>query len=90
MFYTPLVEKKRLLVKLESASSYEEFVKIALELDKLEGNDLWKLEAMNGDRDYDLIKSRYEEFVSARINNDPIETSFLLRTSCFILNSRFE
>lgn len=65
---------------LSHAATYAEWHDIALELDRLEGLDAWKLEEQSDDYDYRLIKERLAQLRRLRQAGD-------LRALCFDLQA---
>lgn len=73
--------KRLLLLRLQSAQSFEEWRASASELDRLEGNDAWKLEDECAEYDVKLVQARLEQLEQARANGDADRMLFLMRTS---------
>jgi len=64
---------------LEQSASYQAWTDTALELDVLEGNDLWRKESESDDYDYRLLKSRVRLLRRLRKQEDYDQLIFRLR-----------
>ncbi|KLU83752.1 patatin family phospholipase [Magnaporthiopsis poae ATCC 64411] len=75
------VEQKRQILELRmsEATSFAQWEEAARELDKLEGNDVWKRDPATGDYSANIIESRLRELDAARANCDLREMLFLVR-----------
>ncbi|KAL2129102.1 hypothetical protein VTI74DRAFT_8219 [Chaetomium olivicolor] len=76
-------ERKQILAaRMQSATTLEEWERAARELDRLEGNNKWKLDDGPGDCEYepDLIKAKIKELDTARTNCDVDAMMYLIRT----------
>ncbi|KAK4136301.1 patatin-domain-containing protein, partial [Trichocladium antarcticum] len=74
---------KLLAIRMQNAGTLQEWTAAATELDKLEGNDQWKLDESTGDYgDYhpELIRTRLAELDEARTNLDIESMVYLIRT----------
>ncbi len=63
------------------ATSYEEWREAATELDKVEGNDVWKYESDSSEYDANLVQARLRQLDEARLSRDVSRMLFLIRTS---------
>ncbi|EON62647.1 hypothetical protein W97_01871 [Coniosporium apollinis CBS 100218] len=70
-----------LYVRIKDATTYDEWRDSAVELDRLEGNDAWKLETACAEYDVALVQARLQQLDEARINCDVSRMLFLIRTS---------
>lgn len=70
--------KSRLEAALKNASTYEEWVEIARELDVYEGLDEWRLQDESIDYDHELIRRRFNELRSLRFGGDVEKLVFAL------------
>ncbi|KAI9796764.1 MAG: hypothetical protein M1833_006004 [Piccolia ochrophora] len=73
--------KQVLEVLMKNASTYEEWRSSAVELDTLEGNDVWKFEDYSENYDHALVESRLKTLDDARLDCDAKKMLFLIRTS---------
>ncbi|KAI9688993.1 MAG: hypothetical protein M1822_000730 [Bathelium mastoideum] len=74
-------EKKILYARLKTATTYDDWRTHASELDRLEGNDVWKQERDSDEYDPELVGARLKQLDDARINCDVGRMLFLIRTS---------
>ncbi len=51
---------------LDTATTYDEWCRAAVALDRLEGKDAWKLDPKSPDYDFELLSSRLEQLRKAR------------------------
>lgn len=77
------LESKRALLylQLRDACTLGEWEAAAADLDKVEGNDLWKLQDDSGDYDHELVQARLQQLNDAKLSRDPQRLLFLIRTS---------
>ncbi|KAK8195868.1 Lipase 5 [Zalaria obscura] len=73
--------KQILRLKLRQAESYNDWLGAATELDRLEANDIWKLEEESSEYDTALVKDRLQQLEDARISCDAERMLYLIRTS---------
>ncbi|CAI2174449.1 6715_t:CDS:10 [Funneliformis geosporum] len=66
---------------LETANNYEQWAEAANILDKLQGKEEWKHNAISPDYDYDLLQKRLAQLTRARKTGQLSQMIFLLRTS---------
>ncbi|CAG8512284.1 1078_t:CDS:10 [Diversispora eburnea] len=66
--------------KLSVAKNYEEWTKLAKELDVLLGNDEWKSNPISPYYDYNLIQYKLDNFRQVRENNDVLSMIYMLRS----------
>lgn len=66
---------------MEAATTYEAWRSAALELDKLQGNDLWKMGFESSDYDYMLLRDSLEALYQARKRDDRTRMAWLLRST---------
>eukprot|EP00123_Amoebidium_parasiticum_P010295 comp20009_c0_seq1/m.24516 comp20009_c0_seq1/g.24516 ORF comp20009_c0_seq1/g.24516 comp20009_c0_seq1/m.24516 type:complete len:729 (-) comp20009_c0_seq1:34-2220(-) len=69
--------------EMNSAVSYADWVQRAIELDRLEGKQQWKMEFSSDLYDSVLIEKKLEDLRRARRNNDVRQMMFLLRSGLF-------
>ncbi|GAB7353613.1 hypothetical protein MBLNU459_g4029t2 [Dothideomycetes sp. NU459] len=74
-------QKQVLRLKVKQATSYSEWLSAASELDRVEGNEVWKDEDECAEYDTELVRARLAHFETARINCDAGRMLFLIRTS---------
>ncbi|KAL8293923.1 hypothetical protein RB597_008221 [Gaeumannomyces tritici] len=75
-----LEQKRQILeLRMSEATSFSQWEEAARELDKLEGNDVWKRDPATGDYSANIIESRLRELDAARANCDLREMLFLVR-----------
>ncbi|GAB1317378.1 Lipase 5 [Madurella fahalii] len=70
-----------LAARMQNAITLKEWEAAAEELDRLEGNDKWKLDDESGDYYPELIRASMEELDTARTNCDIHTMMYLIRTS---------
>lgn len=63
------------------ATTYTEWHGVAIELDRIEGNEDWKITLDSPDYDYALIESKLIQLDRARASCDVKRILFLIRTS---------
>lgn len=73
------IHRRHLLNTMASSTSYEQYATAALQLDKLEGNNAWKMTFESNDYDCELIYNRLEDLRTARRSNDVGRMMYLLR-----------
>ncbi|KAL7268662.1 triacylglycerol lipase [Rhizina undulata] len=78
--YTRKRPKERLLERLSTAHTYEEWQNVAIELDIVLGNDLWRESPTSNSFDYKLIFSRLRCLISARHQGDIVSLVNLVRS----------
>ncbi|KAK3384826.1 acyl transferase/acyl hydrolase/lysophospholipase [Podospora didyma] len=77
-----LEERMQILAaRMHNATTMEEWEDAAKELDRLEGNDEWKLDSSSGDYHPDLIEAKLRELDTARTNCDIPRMMYLVRTA---------
>ncbi|KAF2654531.1 patatin-domain-containing protein [Lophiostoma macrostomum CBS 122681] len=75
-------ERRQLLnLRLKNAESHEDWKSAAIELDVLEGNDVWKAEDDSPEYNAPLVAARLKQLDDARISCDVKRMLFLIRTS---------
>ncbi|KAG0637583.1 hypothetical protein HOY80DRAFT_1010616 [Tuber brumale] len=79
-WYTRKKPKEELLEKLAAAKSYEEWEAIAIQLDEVLGNDLWRQNPTSKYYDYKLILDRLQSLSVARNEGDTLRLVNLLRS----------
>ncbi|KAK0611023.1 acyl transferase/acyl hydrolase/lysophospholipase [Immersiella caudata] len=70
-----------LAARMQNATSLMEWESAAKELDRLEGNDEWKLDPSTGDYHPELIEAKLRELDTARTNCDIRTMMYLIRTA---------
>ncbi|KAK0648910.1 acyl transferase/acyl hydrolase/lysophospholipase [Cercophora newfieldiana] len=70
-----------LAARMQNATNLKEWESAAKELDRLEGNDEWKLDPASGDYHPELIEAKLRELDTARTNCDIRTMMYLIRTA---------
>eukprot|EP00042_Codosiga_hollandica_P042073 m.381034 g.381034 ORF g.381034 m.381034 type:complete len:630 (-) comp56239_c0_seq2:52-1941(-) len=70
-----------ILERMKLATTYDEFTRLALELDSNDGYDVWKLQFASSEYDYMLIRECLHDLHDARKRNNPRKALFLIRTT---------
>ncbi|KAH8885797.1 patatin-domain-containing protein [Thozetella sp. PMI_491] len=77
-----LDERKQILaVRIHGAATLDDWEAAARELDRLEGNDKWKLDDSAGDYNPEFIGEKLHELEDARLNHDIRTMMYLVRTA---------
>ncbi|RKP16652.1 putative esterase of the alpha-beta hydrolase superfamily [Rozella allomycis CSF55] len=77
----PMIRRRHCYNILATAETYEQWKQAAMELDMLEGNDVWKRDPSSNDFDDDMIASRLDQMRVARSSNDIPAMLFLIKTN---------
>ncbi|ODV91280.1 hypothetical protein CANCADRAFT_11616, partial [Tortispora caseinolytica NRRL Y-17796] len=67
--------------QLDRATSYQEHEEIAMALDTMMGNDLWRQNPIDSGFDYKLISERLTQLYDARMAGDQLKIANILRAS---------